>query len=199
MLVFFIVVFFLILVNESTLAFSLPQDFNFLLLGFSFSVESFVAVCSATDPNLLFELESFRILAALAGFSALTCFLLAWKPVSFMVSITFSASLALQGSWLLQMGLSLYSDEFLPEGCHHLSNGHTQCDIAVADHRAVALMDLLLIIHIICILLVFVAAYGISYRKPGHTRRHSGYEFVDGNGEVDQLQMRQLPTKVVID
>lgn len=198
MLFFFMGVLFLSLVSEATQALPLPPDANFLLLGVAFSVECFVALCSASDLQFVLELECFRIVGAVAAFSAFTCFLLAWRPSSFLVSITFSASLALQGSWLLQLGFSLYLDKFLPEGCHRLSNGYTQCDIDVSKLRAVAIMDLAFIIHVLVVMFVFAFVYSLASRGIGY-RRNSGYEAMDVNGESDHLQMKPLSTKVVID
>ncbi|MCO5603798.1 hypothetical protein L7F22_057950 [Adiantum nelumboides] len=198
MLIFFMGALFLTLISEATIALPLPSDANFLLLGVAFSMECFVALCSASDRQLALELESFRILGALAAFSAFTCFILAWRPSSILATITFSASLALQGSWLLQLGFSLYSDSFLPEGCHHLSNGYTQCDIDLAKIRAVAIMDLALIIHVLVVIFVFAFVYALASRGTGY-RRNSGYEAMDANGESDHLQMKPLSTKVVID
>ncbi|KAH7289420.1 hypothetical protein KP509_30G000900 [Ceratopteris richardii] len=198
MLIFFTGVFLITFISEATVALPLPQDAHFSLLGVAFAIECFVAVCSASDPNLSFQLESFRILAALAAFSSSICFLLAWRSSSFLLSITFSASLALQGTWLFQIGVSLYSDRFLPEGCHHLSTGYTQCDVEVAKQRAVTIMDLLLIIHAFVIIFVYVFVYALACRGIAHARRNSGYDPMDVNGDSDHLQMKPL-SKVVID
>lgn len=198
MLIFFVGALLLILISETTTALPLPHEANFLLLGVAFCIESFVVLHSVSDPQLALELESFHIQAGLAGLTALTCFLLAWRPASFLVSITFSSSLTLHGSWLLQLGFSLYSDHFLPEGCHRLSNGYTQCDIDVAKQRAVDIMDLAFIIHVLVVVFVYAFIYALAARGNGH-RRNSGYEAMDTNGESDHLQMKPLSTKVVID
>lgn len=198
MLLFFMAALLLILISEATLALPLPQDANFLLLGIAFWVEWFVIYRSSSDPQLALEHESFHILAALAALSASACFLLAWRPHSFLVSITFSSSLSLQGTWLLQLGFSLYSEIFLPEGCHRLSSKSTQCDVEAAGLRAVALMDLAFVIHVLVVVFVFALVYAIVSRGVGY-RRNGGYEGVDTNGDSEHLQMRPLSTKVVVD
>lgn len=198
MLIFFVGALLLTFISEATPALPLPHDANFLILGIAFCIECFVVLRSASDPQLSLELESFHIQAGLALLAALTCFLLAWHPASFLVSITFSSSLTLQGSWLLQLGFSLYSDRFLPEGCHRLSNGYTQCDIDAAKQRAVAIMDLAFIIHVLVLVFVYAFIYVLGARGNGH-RRNSSYEAIDTNGESDHLQMKPLSTKVVID
>lgn len=198
MLIFFLSALLLTLISETTLALPLPSDTNFLLLGVAFCIECFVILRSASDPQLSLELESFHILAGLAALTALTCFLLAWRPTSFLVSIAFSYCLALQGSWLLQLGFTLNFERFLPEGCHHLSNGYTQCDVDAAKQRAVALIDLAFVIHVLVMVVVYAFIYGLVARGNGH-RRNSGYEAVDTNGESEHLQMKPLSAKVVID
>ncbi|MCO5603799.1 hypothetical protein L7F22_057951 [Adiantum nelumboides] len=85
-LIFFMVALFLTLISEATIAFPLPSDANFLLLGVTFSMECFVALSSASVWQLALELESFRILGALAAFSAFTCFILAWRPSSILAT-----------------------------------------------------------------------------------------------------------------
>lgn len=202
MLFFFVGALLLTLISETTPALLLPHDANFLLLGVAFCIECFVVLRSASDPQLTLESESFHIQASLAAVTALTCFLLAWRPASFLVSIIFSSSLTLQGSWLLQLGFSLYADRFLPEGCHRLSTGYTQCDVDAAKQRAVALMDLAFIIHVLVVVFVYAVIHAIALlasRGNGHRRNSSGYEAVDINGESDHLQMKPLSTKVVID
>ena len=69
-----------------------------------------------------------------------------------MADVGLGASMSLQGLWVLQTGLSLYVEVFIPEGCHKLLDvvsgveGSTKCDKDESRFRAVAILDLVFLI-----------------------------------------------------
>lgn len=150
------------------------------------------------DPDLILERECSQLLGVVAFVCAGSCLLLAWRPKAFFVNLVLCVSISLQGTWLLQIGLSLFSDRFLPEGCHRLTSGFTQCDVDASKLRAKALMDLAFMIHVMVVIFVFVLAYALISKGAGY-KRNGGYDALETNGEPDHLQMKPLSTKVVVD
>lgn len=197
MLLMFFLVLLITLISDSTAALPLPNELLFLLLGVAFSVE-WMVLDRLADPKLALERECFVLLGVLAALGAGSCLLLAWRPKVFIVNLVLCASISLQGTWLLQTGLSLFYESFLPEGCHRLSSGSTQCDVDAAKLRAIALMDLAFLVHIILMICAFAFVYGLISRVGGY-RRNGGYDALEANGESDHVQARPLSTKVVID
>ncbi|XP_028125169.1 uncharacterized protein LOC114322107 [Camellia sinensis] len=74
-------------------------------------------------------------------------------PRLFVADLALGASLCLQGLWVLQTGLSLSVAAFIPEGCHKLLDvvrgvdGSTKCDLDDSKLRAVAILDLMFVLH----------------------------------------------------
>ncbi|XP_028127370.1 calcium-binding protein LPS1-alpha-like [Camellia sinensis] len=74
-------------------------------------------------------------------------------PRLFVADLALGVSLCLQGLWVLQTGLSLSVAVFIPEGCHKLLDVvrgvdvSTKCDLDDSKLRAVAILDLMFVLH----------------------------------------------------
>lgn len=79
----------------------------------------------------------------------------------------------LQGTWLFQIGLYLYVEEFIPEGCHYRlglptgTDGSTLCEVEVSRIRAVALVNLAFNFHVIMVVFFSVLVFAIVAKLHG--------------------------------
>ena len=101
---------------------------------------------------------------------------------------------------MLQTGLSLYVEAFIPEGCHRLLDvvngveGSTKCDLEESRLRAVAILDLAFLIHVMFVLLIVIVIYAVIARAVG-VRRGGSYEALPAaaaGGENNHIQMKAL-------
>lgn len=139
------------------------EGFVFLFAGISFLVEysvigkGIMGVSSAV----------YDLLGALTLLCAGCCFYLSVKPSAFFAEFLLSSGLVFKGTWVLQTGLSLYTDVFGPKGCSKMSmlpakaNAGVQCDIEEDGLRFVALMNLLFTGHAILVLVVGIVSFGL--------------------------------------
>ncbi|GAU25290.1 hypothetical protein TSUD_18030 [Trifolium subterraneum] len=74
------------------------------------------------------------------------------------------------GTWLLQIGFSLYTDVFGLQGCKKISissltpqmeNIDVQCDLDEDSLRGIAMMELLFILHAIVVLVLVLGLFGV--------------------------------------
>ncbi|KAL2649885.1 hypothetical protein R1flu_018013 [Riccia fluitans] len=193
----------LVLISESSSALPLPYELPFVLIGLAFLVELTVMGQEAS-LNAGLEGKCYTLLSFAIGVSAVCAFLLAWQPRAFFVDFMFCMSLLLQGTWLFQIGLSLYVEDFIPEGCHRLQdlpvgvNGSTQCDLEEAKLRARGLMAFAFNCHVTLVVLFGVFALGMVARLQGY--RRGGYDpvSIDFDGD-NHLQMKPLGNKLSFD
>ncbi|OAE35159.1 hypothetical protein AXG93_4461s1380 [Marchantia polymorpha subsp. ruderalis] len=156
----------LVLLSESTSALPLPYELPFVLIGLAFLVELTVIGQEAA------------LNAGLEG----KCYVL----LSFVIG----------GSWLFQTGLSLYVENFIPEGCHRLLdlpggvNGSTQCDLDEAKLRARGLMGFAFNCHVTLVVLFGVLALGMVARLQGY--RRGGYDPISLDMDNDHMQLKPL-------
>lgn len=110
-------------------------------------------------------------LGELAFACAGCCLCLAVKPSYFFVEFLFSSVLVLKGTWVLQVGLSLYTDMFSPDGCENvlvgLSKGKNdvKCDLEENMLRGTALMNLLFIMHVIVVMIMSFGLFALLNRN----------------------------------
>ncbi|OVA02336.1 Protein of unknown function DUF716 [Macleaya cordata] len=108
----------------------------------------------------------YELLAGLTLVCAASCFYLSFKPTAFFAEVSLSLGLVFKGTWVLQAGLSLYSDTFQLKGCHKisLSKGHEKtnvlCDLEEDGLRGVALINLLFVGHAIVVLVLNFVLFG---------------------------------------
>ncbi|KAF9607988.1 hypothetical protein IFM89_004385 [Coptis chinensis] len=141
----------------------------------------------------------FRVYELLAGLTlvcASCCFYLSLRPTAFFVEVVLCCGLVFKGTWVLQAGLSLYTDTFSPKGCRKISlleshvKSNVQCELEEDGLRGVALIDLLFVVHAIGILVMCFVLFGtLSCNR--HLRCGSYSALADI--ESESLLVRPLP------
>ncbi|WOL12880.1 hypothetical protein Cni_G21648 [Canna indica] len=199
---------FFALLSVSIFLLPLPSDVLFLLAALSFALLSASSAHSAAayqQSELQSKCDATSSLVSAASGAA--AFVLAISPRLFIAELALASSIALQGLWSLQSGVSLYVDAFIPEGCHRLlglrNNSPTSCDLEDSRLRAFALLDLAFTIHSIFISVVAAIVYAsitTVHTVGGLVRRHNGgsYEILPRSSstsalsDMDHIQMKTL-------
>lgn len=119
----------------------------------------------------------------------------------FVADLGLGASVLLQGLWALQTGLSLDVEAFIPQGCNKMLDvvsgveGSTKCDLEESRLRAVAILDLAFVVHVMFVLLIVFAVYAIIAKTVG-IRRLGSYEalptLASASVEPNHIQMKSL-------
>ncbi|XP_010265041.1 PREDICTED: uncharacterized protein LOC104602881 [Nelumbo nucifera] len=135
----------------------------FIFAGIAFLIEySFVGKGFTGLGSHVYEL-----LAGLTLVCAAACFYLSFRPTAFFAEVVLSSGLIFKGTWVLQAGLSLYTDTFSLKGCHKISLSRSldkineQCDLEEDSLRGVALMDLLFAWHAVLVLVMSFTLFGV--------------------------------------
>lgn len=104
----------------------------------------------------------------------------------------------MQGLWELQTGLSLYVEAFIPEGCHKLLDvvsgveGSTKCDLDESRLRAVAILDLVFVVHAMFVVIIVMLTYALVAKTVG-MKRLGSYEALPTNAaDSNHIQMKAL-------
>ncbi|EFJ10739.1 hypothetical protein SELMODRAFT_127549 [Selaginella moellendorffii] len=168
MLLGFLFLVVVLLVSDTTLWLPLPAEAAFLLSAVAFGIEWMVLSQHGQD----LEGKCNAILSNLAAACSISAALLAWKPTAILADLVLTESILLQGSWLVQSGLTLFVKSFTPEGCHQLLDlprgvgGSTKCDLEEARARAFSLVDLAFICHLLVAMVVSSLLYcGVARRR----------------------------------
>ncbi|KAF2323003.1 hypothetical protein GH714_032716 [Hevea brasiliensis] len=134
--------------------------------------------------------------AQISAVVALLCLILAFQPRIFIADVGLAGAICLQGLWVLQTGLSLYVEAFIPEGCHRLLDvvsgveGSTKCDLEESRLRAVAILDLLFVVHVMFVVLIVMVTYAVMARTFG-VRRMGSYEALPTTAsDSNHIQMK---------
>ncbi|CAI8601892.1 unnamed protein product [Vicia faba] len=116
----------------------------------------------------------YGLLGGLTLVCAFTCFYLSVKPSAFFAEFLLSCGLVFKGTWLLQIGFSLYTNTFGLKGCQKISilsltpqmdNVDVVCDLEEDSLRGAAMMELLFILHAVLVLILGFALFGVSASK----------------------------------
>lgn len=106
-------------------------------------------------------------LGALTILCAASCFYLSIRPTAFFAEFLLSSGMVFKGTWVLQTGLSLYTDAFAFKGCNKMSvlpakeNADVVCYLEEDRLRGVALVNLLFIGHAIVVFLFGAVLFGL--------------------------------------
>ncbi|KAK3038684.1 hypothetical protein RJ639_028138 [Escallonia herrerae] len=112
----------------------------------------------------------YGLLGGVTVVCAACCFYLSIRPSAFFAEFMLSLAILLKGSWVLQVGLSLYTDAFAFEGCGKISRAMTmgqvdvRCDLEEDRLRGVALMNLVFIGHAAAVLTLSFVLFGLLCR-----------------------------------
>ncbi|KAJ8752409.1 hypothetical protein K2173_004045 [Erythroxylum novogranatense] len=188
-----------LLISDSTSLLPLPHDLFFALASAAFFLQYYVASSAASVQTSDLQAKCDSVSALISALSSLLCLILACQPRFFMADVALAGSLCLQGLWIFQTGLSLCVEAFIPEGCHRLLDvvngveGSTQCDLEESRLRAVAILDLLFVIHVIFVVVIVIVTYGVIAKNVG-VRRLGSYEALPTSATADSnhIQMKAL-------
>ncbi|KAL3722890.1 hypothetical protein ACJRO7_035133 [Eucalyptus globulus] len=178
----------------------LPHDLSFALASAAFFLQSSSSSAAASVQNSDLQAKCDSVSALISALSSLLCLALACSPRLFVADVALGASFCLQGLWSLQTGLSLYVDAFIPEGCHKLLDvvngveGSTKCDLEESRLRAVAILDLVFVVHVMFVVVIVLVVYAAVAKSVG-VRRMGSYEALPTTGDRDannHIQMKAL-------
>lgn len=185
-----------LLLSETTSILPFPPDLFFAAASAVFFLQFSVSSSSASLQTSDLQAKCDFVSARVSALSSLLCLLLACHPKLFVADVALGASLCLQGLWVLQSGLTLYVEAFIPEGCHRLLDvvkgveGSTKCDLEDSRLRAVAILDLVFLIHVMFVLVIVMVTYAVIAKTVG-IRRAGSYEALS-TGEPNHFQMKAL-------
>ncbi|XP_043703554.1 uncharacterized protein LOC122653687 [Telopea speciosissima] len=188
-----------LLLSDATTLFPIPSDLLFALASVIFFLQFSVSSASASVQTSDLQAKCDSISARISAASALQCLLLACQPRLFIADVGLGSSFCLQGLWVLQTGLSLYVEAFIPEGCHRLLDvangveGSTKCDLEESRLRAVAILDLVFVVHVMFVVDIVLVIYAVVVKTVG-LRRFGSYEALPtlSTADSDHVQMKAL-------
>lgn len=165
-LLFWAVLVFIIL-KESLDLFTFPENFVFLFAGIAFLIEFNMTGRGIVGlGGWLYE-----ILGGLAVLCAACCVYLSVRPSAYFAEFLLSCGLVLKGTWVLQVGLSLYTDAFGLKGCDKISGVSlakgkvdVKCELEDDMWRGIVLMNLLFVVHVIMVIITGFALFGLLHR-----------------------------------
>ncbi|GLT81563.1 hypothetical protein SLE2022_000080 [Rubroshorea leprosula] len=192
-----------LLLSESTSLLPIPPDLFFALASAVFFLDHSVSAAAASVQTSDLQVKCDSVSASVSALSSLLCLILACQPRLFIVDVGLAASLCLQGLWALQTGLSLYVETFIPEGCHKMLDvvsgveSSTKCDLEESKLRAVAILDLAFLVHVMFVVIILVLTYALVAKSVG-MRRLGAYEPLPTSttasalGDSNHIQMKAL-------
>ncbi|KAK4410029.1 hypothetical protein Sango_0075900 [Sesamum angolense] len=184
-----------LLLSDATTLLPLPPDLFFALASALFFLQYSLSSSSAAVQTSDLQAKCVSVSARISALSSALCLALACQPRLFVADVALGASFCLQGLWALQTGLSLYVDSFIPEGCHKLLDvvsgveGSTKCDLEDSKLRAVAILDLVFVLHVLFVLLIFFVVYSAIAKTLGTRSRFGSYEALP-NTAVDSSHIQ---------
>ncbi|TXG54978.1 hypothetical protein EZV62_020234 [Acer yangbiense] len=188
-----------VLLSETTSLLPFPSDLFFAFASALFFLQYSVSSVSASVQTSDLQAKCDTISSRVSALSSLLCLALACNPKLFVADVALGGSLCLQGLWELQTGLTLYVEAFIPEGCHKLLDvvkgveGSTQCDLEESKLRAMSILDLLFLVHVMFVFVILMVTYA-AIAKTVAGRRLGSYEALpttstDSNSHI---QMKAL-------
>ncbi|KAK9905996.1 hypothetical protein M0R45_000121 [Rubus argutus] len=153
----------LIVGRESLDPLHIDEGFVFVLTAIAFFVEySVIGKGISGLGGAMYDM-----LGALTLACAFSSLYLSIRPRSFFAEFFLSSGLVFKGTWMLQLGLSLYTDTFGLKGCKKMSvwpndseNAEFKCDLEEDGLRGLAVMTLLFIAHAIGVLVLSFVLFG---------------------------------------
>lgn len=157
----------LIYFRDSLVQFAMDESFLYVFAGIGFLIEYFMNGKGLIGVSAMV----YGILGGLGLVCAGCCLYLAFWPATFFAEFLLSAGLILKGTWVLQTGLSLYTDAFGFMGCDKVKilpgqgESDVTCALEMDKFRAMALMNLVFIGHIIVVIVSSFVVFGVLYRN----------------------------------
>lgn len=159
----------LIILRENVDPLLVSESFIFVFAGIAFLVDYSVAGNGITGLAGAF----YHISGGLTLLCACSCLYLSMKPSAFFAEFLLSSGLTFKGTWLFQVGLSLYTNAFALKGCRAMlvlpatGDAFVHCDLEEDGLRGIALMNLIFIGHVFLVLILGLGLIGLlsSNRK----------------------------------
>ncbi|KAJ0112304.1 hypothetical protein Patl1_02506 [Pistacia atlantica] len=187
-----------LLISESTSLLPFPSDLFFALAAAVFYLQYSVSSAAASVQTSDLQAKCDTVSGRISVLSSLLCLVLACQPRLFVADVALGGTLCLHGLWELQTGLSLYVEAFIPEGCHKLLDvvkgveGSTKCDLEESKLRAMAILDLLFLVHVMFVFVIVMVTYAVV-SKTVAIRRMGSYEALPNTSEANNhIQMKAL-------
>lgn len=166
----------LIVLREFSDPSSLNESFLFVLGGVGFLLEYFICKNGFSGVSSIV----YDWLGDLTLVCAFCCLYLSVKPTAFLADFCFSFGLIFKGTWMLQVGLNLYTHTFGFKGCHRLSlfprheEVDVKCDLDEDSLRGISLVNLLFVGHTIMVMVACLGLFGLlsrnrDFRCPDHS------------------------------
>ncbi|XP_023005999.1 uncharacterized protein LOC111498877 [Cucurbita maxima] len=153
----------LIILRENLGPLLVSESFIFVFAGVAFLVEFSVIGKGITGLGG----DLYHISGGLTLLCACSCLFLSMKPSAFFAEFLLSSGLTFKGTWLFQIGLSLYTDAFALKGCRAMlvlpatGDAFVQCDLEEDGLRGIALMNLIFIGHVVLVLILGLGLIGL--------------------------------------
>ncbi|XP_057791725.1 uncharacterized protein LOC131008723 [Salvia miltiorrhiza] len=188
-----------LLLSDATSLLPLPLDLFFAVASTLFFLDYSLLSSSAAVQTSDLQAKCTSTSAGISALSSALCLALACQPKLFVADAALGASFCLQGLWALQTGLSLYVDAFIPEGCHKLLDvvsgvdGSTKCDLDDSKLRAVAILDLIFVLHVVLVLVIFLVVYTVVAKTLGVRTRLGSYEALPNTSlDPNHIQLKAM-------
>lgn len=184
--------------SENTTLLEIPPDLFFGLAAAFFYLQYAVSTDQAAVQSSDLQAKCDSLSARVSALSSILCIILACFPRLFIADVGLGASVCLQGLWVLQTGLSLYVEAFIPEGCHRLLDvvsgveSSTKCDLEDSKLRAIAILDLAFVIHVMFVMIILFVVYAIVSKTVGVSRRFGSYEALPNVADSNHIQLKTL-------
>ncbi|KAI5084984.1 hypothetical protein GOP47_0001153 [Adiantum capillus-veneris] len=170
------------LLRMNTSFLPLPHEILCLIGLFAFGQELLLFHLQRPDAGL--ESRYYTLLLVPIGASILALVSSIVAPMSLLPPFALAGSLFLQGSWLIQMGLSFFTTAFISKGCllHMRGDGDyvIKCDAdSMALMRGKAVATLQFNCHLALLLILFIPLYSFLRRHCGSSTSYAlNYEMV---------------------
>ncbi|XP_068651036.1 uncharacterized protein [Aristolochia californica] len=185
---------FAIVLRENFDIFLLHENLIFLFAAIAFLVEYSVIGLGITGLGG----HVYALLSACTLLCAASCLFLAVRPTAFFADVALSSGIVFKATWVLQAGLSLFSDTFVPRGCKSipvslaLEKTDVDCVLDEDRLRGLALINFLFVIHALAIfLLIFLGFGSVSWK--GKMRCGGLGSLTMSEIESENLVMRHVP------
>lgn len=165
----------------------LGSEVLFMVGGIAFFVEWMVA----GKGRYGLEAKFYDLLEGVSFICGVCCVVLAWQPGALLAELSLAGGMTLQGTWILHTVLALMTSSFMPNGCQP-KDGFVQCKLKEDEQRAIAMLQLGFVCHVLVILVLGILLFWIMAHKHGFTG-DGDYTPISADVDAEHIQMQPLP------
>lgn len=142
---------------------------------------------------------AYDLLGGLALVCAACCLYLSISPSAFFADFLLSSGLVLKAVWVLQVGMSLYTEAFSLKGCEKMAMSQrnrevdVKCELEEDKLRGVALTNLLFVVHTALVLIMSFVLLGLLHRLRSTRSREASGPLLSQIGSSEGIGMNPLP------